>query len=393
MMTGAFHDHLLWVCCAQIFLATLSVVLVARIAERAFRRPGAGVAAAWFFACDPLSIEYSIRLMSETLFVFLLLLSLDRMVVYLKTRKTCPLLLAAILLASATYVRPVGYWLALCCAGFFALYGAIQTHSTMTRAHTKNIGVWGALLFITVFALLVIPWQIRNFHRSGYAGFSSVVEKNLYFYEAAAVTATIEHRTLLEEQIMLGKQDDSYFIVHPEQAGWTQGMRLKFMRAEAMHILSAHPFVFFATYLRGLGVVSFSPGATEFLRMIGMPQVQDVSLAEYLKKTIQQGSGAPIASRLQGLPESLLVSIVFEIFLVAVYVLAMLRLTFSRGGTPAVCLIALVSFYFLLVSGGGQAVSRLRTPAMPGIAILAGGGIAQVLKPSGKRKNSEDAKW
>ncbi len=392
MLCGAFHGHTILVSCVQILLAVLSVILVARIANRIFQRPRAGLAAAWFFACDPVSIEYSLRLMSETLFVFLLLLFLDRMIAYLESGKTQALLIAALLLVSATYVRPVSYWMTLFVAVFVAAIQFFNRDQSIGKH--KWLAVGQASLFLAVSALLLIPWQLRNFDRSGYAGFSSIVEKNLYFYEAAAVTATLNHRTLTAEQTDLGMQDDQYLVIHPEQKTWTRSMRLKFMRDQSMQVLVAHPFVFAETYLTGLGLVTFSPGATEFLRMTGITQVHRISLAEYLRQT-SAGNGAA-AFRLLDIPAATLVLIAFEGFLLALYFGVAQSVVHGRRWGAKVYWIALVSLYFLLLSGGGQAVSRLRTPAMPCLAILAGGGMAAIFdarekrsKYSGKGRNGD----
>src|SRR5258706_11106531 len=43
--------------------------------------------------------------------------------------------------------------------------------------------------FVLVFAALVAPWFVRNYLAVCYAGFSSVSDYNLLFYEAAGVWA------------------------------------------------------------------------------------------------------------------------------------------------------------------------------------------------------------
>lgn len=392
MLSGAFYSHFLLVCIAQIVIAMISVALVARIASRIFSCDQAGIAAACCFACDPLSIEYSIRLMSETLFVFLILLFLDRMIIYLDTpHRKQPLLVAAILLAAATYVRPVSYWMAFLLPVFVAArstFGADKTFANKNLANCRD-----AALFLLISALLLVPWQIRNFEQSSYAGFSSIVEKNLYFYEAAAVTAKIEHRTLTEEQASLGKEDDSYLRFHAEQIAWTPVMRLRFMRAESLRIIAAHPIVFLETYLHGVCVVVFAPSATEFLRMIGFQQVQQLSLAEYWKNTTSINH-LPVSGILV-FSVFLLVLVAFELFLLTLYVALSRTIASAQKEDSAVHLIALVSLYFLLISGGGQAVSRLRSPAMAGITILAGGGIAMFVMAWKKNqtKANEAKKW
>ena len=71
-----------------------------------------------------------------------------------------------------------------------------------------------------------------------------------------------------------------------------------------------------------------------------------------------------------------------EVFLLLLYILAGRALFAlstrkrSRASHETLWLLVAIALYFLAVSGGGQAVSRLRLPVMPILCIFAGAGIA-----------------
>ena len=64
--------------------------------------------AAFLAAIEPMSIVFSCMLMTETLFTFLLVLSVQRLLRYLATESLAALVQTALLLAMAAFVRPVG---------------------------------------------------------------------------------------------------------------------------------------------------------------------------------------------------------------------------------------------------------------------------------------------
>ena len=170
-ITGMSFGNVWLTATVQIVLSLVSLLLVKKIADRIFPNRNAGVIAVWLYAIEPLSIVYSVRLMPETLFILLLLIVIDRMLSYQETGKLGALAVAGVVLASATYVRPVSYYLG------FALAVALAVTAD------KGRGLWWkapAVLLMSVLPLLAV-WQVRNWIETGYSGFSSIVEKNLYF--------------------------------------------------------------------------------------------------------------------------------------------------------------------------------------------------------------------
>src|ERR1035438_9861694 len=71
----------------QVILSALTVVLVWRLARGIFQDDRIALLSAWIFAFEPVSIFNSVLLMSETLFLVFFLLSLERLVQFLRGRR------------------------------------------------------------------------------------------------------------------------------------------------------------------------------------------------------------------------------------------------------------------------------------------------------------------
>lgn len=348
----------------QVVVSVLSILIVIRIARSAYcksqDRNLIALIAAWIFAVEPLSVIFSVRLLPETLFVFFLLLAMERLVVFMESERLEALGCCAFLLVVETYVRPIGYYLAALIAIGLAVV-------LMRRAKLR----WQAPLALIAIALPLLGiWQMRNQVVAGFAGFSSVAQKNLYFYQAAGVLAEVEHRSLEDMQAREGYGDEAAYVkAHPEQVAWSQGARADFQRSEAMKVLREHPMAALGLQAKGAAVVAFTPAAADLLRMLG-GYPEDAPTRVVAKSLVEQV--AELARKHIGVA---LVMMILECVLIGLYGFAsftILRLPIRSS--VKVLFIGLI-FYFVVVSGGMQAVGRYRLPVMPFICILAAGGV------------------
>jgi hypothetical protein len=114
---------------------------------------------------DPGITVLSLMIMTETLFLFLLALWMQAVILYLKEQKTKWLVYAALLLAAAVYVRPVGYFLGLFTAGFFVCAFWLGDH----RKLFKDI-----LIFLLISYSILGVWHVRNHNRWNEWNFTSL---------------------------------------------------------------------------------------------------------------------------------------------------------------------------------------------------------------------------
>ena len=363
MLSGMAFDSVLLTVLIQIAVSMLSLVLVWKITERIFPDRDAGRAAAWLYAAEPISVLYSVRLLPETLFVLLILATVERLLSFYESGRLSSLSVSGLLLAAATYVRPVSYYLVIPLAVALAV----------TAPRNKGFK-WKApaILLLSVVPWLAL-WQLRNKVETGYSGFSSIVEQNLYFYQSAEVTAELDHISLGAEQKRLGYPDEtSYFAVHPEQKDWSEMQRLQFMRNQSLQILANHRGLYLKTHFVGVAVVAFTPCATELLQLLKL-YPQDEAMP---RRVLNEGIVSSFEQMLQTHPGVTFALVLFELTLLILYGLAAYGIARGKGQKVPLMLLIGVALYFLLISGGAQAVGRYRLPVMPEVCIFAGAGLA-----------------
>ena len=314
--------------------------------------------AAWIFAFEPVSVIYSVRLLPETLYLVLLLLSLERLAAFLRDRRLPALAGCGIALAAATLVRPVSVYLpALLALGLFLI--CLRVSGLRWKAP--------AVLLLAALPWLAL-WQMRNAREAGFEGFSSIATRNLYFYQAAEVTARVSHRPFIEVQREFGYPDErEYQIHHPDQSQWSQAQRLDFMQAEANRILRANPWIYLREQAEGSLVAAFTPCAAELLRLLdAYPQDGAVP-----RRVVDEGVAQSALRLAKAHPWQTVVMATLESALLVLLFFAAKGVV--RVGMRNRCLLLLlaVAFYFLMVSGGAQAVGRYRLPVMPIVCMLA----------------------
>lgn len=352
---------------AQVILSAASVVLVYRIARALYAGERVALLAAWLVAFEPLTAVYSVVLLSETLFLFLLLLALERLIAFLSTYRLRLLAVSGLALAAAAYVRPIAYYLP------FVL--AIGLAVALRRVPILRWKAPAVLLLCSIPWLAA--WQLRNYLETGFAGFSSVQPQDLYYFSAGGVTARLQHRPLAQVDSDLGYDSDAVLLArHPDAASWTRAQRLAFMRSDALAVIAQNPYLFFRTHLAGMMRTAFNPGASALVGLFGAPVDSRV-----LNSTLDLGPFRAASQVMHNFPAQAAVMVVLAVVLFAFYALALRGLLLRR--LPAVFLVLLlgVAFYFLLLSGGAPGSARFRLPYMPIVCILAAAGLVRPASP------------
>ena len=360
---------------ANVILSVFSVILVWRLGQAVIQAMAASRSSQP--GSSPLSRSRStfLFLISETLFLVIFLLSLERLAAFLRGHRLPVLAAAGLWLAAATFVRPVTYYLPVALAvGLFLVL--MRVKGLRWKAP--------AVLLISVLPWLA-AWQIRNWVETGYSGFSSVSEVNLYLYcrrcnrqrwNTGASSMWERSKALLGLRILNSGQFylfPPYLARHPEQAGWSQGQRLAFMHSEAIRIIRSH----FGFYLRSC--------------LVATRKTLIDSGEGYIDALATQGSSVHISALLmnEGLesgtvrlaktyPWLVAEKTVFAVFLLGLYLFAARGAV--RGGMHNACLWLLLgtSLYFLAVTGvagaGRIGSERFRLSVMPAVCILAAAG-------------------
>jgi hypothetical protein len=144
-------------------------------------------------------------------------------------------------------------------------------------------------------------------------------------------------------------------------------------------MLSGHRGLYFKTHVAGVAVVAFTPCASELLQLLRL-YPNDGAMP---RRILNEGILASTFRVIRANPGVAATMLTLEALLLAIYAAALRGLLRgllrgpSRGYGEKVplMLVALLALYFLLISGGAQAVGRYRLPVMPELCILAAGGL------------------
>jgi hypothetical protein len=364
---------------ANVVLSVFSVIVVWRLGQKVFDDQRIALGAAWLFAFEPISVIMSVLLMSEALFLTLFLLSLERFAEFLHRRRLRVLAVAGLWLASATFVRPITYYLPLALA-----VGLFLVLARMPGLRWKA----PAVLLISVMPWLA-AWQIHNRVETGYSGFSSVSDINLYFDNAADVTARVEHRRWTDVRNELGytvfanHSGQSYLFQpylerHPEQAGWSQGQRLAFMHSQAIAVIRTHYGVYLRSCVADLFKTVINPGAKYFdpLLIPGNP----LRGAGFINEGPAHGIALAKAHPWIAADRAAFGVVMLGLYLFAFYGIVLVARGVFRGAmhNASLWLLLGTSLYILAITSAGEGPfieARLRLPVMPVVCILAAAGL------------------
>lgn len=158
----------------QILLSLISVVLVYKIATVFFPHQ-IGLLSAFLFAIDTTQAFWSVALYTDTLFVFLFLISVYYLCISIKENDLLSNCLSAFFLGIATLVRPIS---------FLFPFIAIVVLVLLSNLKLK-IRIIHVLLFSVIFLVSISPWLIHNYSKYGEAKLSSISGFNLLLYNAA----------------------------------------------------------------------------------------------------------------------------------------------------------------------------------------------------------------
>ena len=337
----------------DVLLIYLTFVLGARMVSQT-----AGLWAAGFQACSLVAMLSSVKMLSDGLFAFLITVAIVLLIQHLEEGKSQSLIIAAAVTAAAAYVRPVGF-----------IFVPIVVLVLLVRQR----GIARPATFVIVFAGLVAPWYARNYLVAGYAGFSSVSDYNLLFYEAAGVWAKSHGLSTQEARQELDTTYRKRLEVEKIEPKSPRAIRVE--RQMGQGIILSYP----GTFLRVHSTTSLNsllPAGTGLLETMGITSGNRGTLGVLqtsgLRAAVKYYFGSNITAVLLIIPEL--------VFLLIQY-LACLAFAFSQLGSrglnwgPVGWLIVLTMLAFVLV-GGPAAVPRFRLPIEPLLNLAAGAGVA-----------------
>jgi 4-amino-4-deoxy-L-arabinose transferase-like glycosyltransferase len=357
----------------QMLLSLVTVAVVYRLARSLTGSRPAAIAAGFLFAVEPLSLIYTSFLTTETLFSCLIVLMIAALVSYGRTNSYIQLTVAALLLAAATLVRPISFYLPPLIA--MALLGR-----GIWQADTRWRGALAATVFLIASFGPTAAWQARNWTVAGYNGFSAVSALNLCFQQGASVVAALKNESLRAAQIEMGDWSvdlicEKFYELHPELRHAGQAATYRFMQQEGSRLVRQHPGIYAKIHLRGMLMLLINPGGSELRMLNRLRESQERS------HPIDSGVLDILREMHQKSPEVLYTNLVLAIGLGMIYLTATLGFFGSVGRWSwGLTVLVLVAGYLVTIAGGPTGFSRMRQPVMPLACVFSGIGVAALLR-------------
>lgn len=239
----AITKNIVFVPIMQIILVAFSAVLIFLIGTRFYTR-GIGCAAAALFTIDPSVFANASVSVTDTPFVFLLLLSVYILCVRERLNKR-RIFLAGVLIGIFVLTRPIGFYI----FPFLVAWLFWEKRENWQQAF-KIVSI-----FLVGMFLVVAPWMARNYVYSEHMAVSSIGVYNFLFYniidfehERTGVSKEAIHSEFLK-QIRATQDDDFRSLTYTDKVS-----------AVAFNYLLAHPFQYVVFHF--LSIIPFYIGSS-----------------------------------------------------------------------------------------------------------------------------------
>lgn len=318
----------------------------------------AGAAAEIFLALDIPSIVSGAMVMSDTLFQLLLTLGilLEMLAIdanYPRLRRLCLVTVAGLSLGAAILVRPIGILLP-----FLALLPFVASTPSRLKAQLHL-----AVIIIFIPAAVGVGWAARNYYRTGMWTLSTISAYNLYFFRAGGVIWFSEGGDFRQIQKTLERNLD----LAPSQSPRNIDAQMDhLMVARSLKIISAHPFQFIRMSLISLLWLAIVPDRANLLTVMSthdasIPFTPAGALANRIKTALRSPTITALLS--------------FQLASILVIWIGVARALLSPGARRGeLIVLVFIALTMLALASGSEAQARLRTPAIPFLAIAAGAG-------------------
>jgi hypothetical protein len=363
----------------QLVLALLTVWLTWKLGTELGLGPITAAFAALLVGLSPNLAFLSSKLISETLFIPLLLVCLVLLNRYRLTGRTRDLIGTGVCSGLLILTRPI--------ATFFPLLLAL--HVLLSRVPIRNwqLGIRNSCILLACASIVVAPWVIRNGRNTGRYIISTASEHNVYLYDAATVLASEKRITIPEARDMMMAEATARFgrVDTTDEATMWQ----KLAAVARPHLLRkpaiAAPVWLFGVAADFLNPISVGPllihsGASP---AAGSANLLQSSLALLVKGRITEAFSTAWRVRVGGAPQFILVVLACAALFNLILIWFGFASLFLRR-TRDLFWLLLPILYFTMVTGTvGDA--RFRAPIEPLLCLFAAVALVRPPRPTAVR--------
>jgi len=351
---------------AQILLDCLSCYLIFKTLQRVLDARVAHIAA-FFFAIDPFLILHTSAFLTETLFIFLLVIVLHIYGRISSDREARPRILRygllGLIIGVAALVRPI------------ALYLPIVLVAFILAANRKRIfrALQYSGILVLAFAVVVTPWLLRNYTMFGRAALTYIDSWDLLALNVGAMEAVKRHQDLRTTSDQLLAEADALIVadgLRPEQLNLMH--KADYWRRLAFRYILRDPVHFAMAHAKGTIFVFANLGTSDLVRFLHLPphsMGEATSFSDMARRFFVEKSAAEIFAAALVAPLLLITYVGLVVGLIVGW---------RRYDRRFLAFCLVITLYFVAVPGA-LGVVRFKLPAMPFFLGFVGIGIAHLL--------------
>ncbi len=334
----------------QLIIGSMTCILTYKIAGIFFNEKIAFLAGL-LTAFEYSSILYSNKLLTDTLFTFLLIVHIYFLVKFLTTNKNKWLVYSGVFLGVSTLCRLVSVYFFIFLIAIFFLH--------FRKSLRKGIIKYSILTL--VFLLTITPWMVRNYTVSGKFLVSSVQERVWYWHLPRLIKSLSIEGSSSQQIERVPNPNGDPSETRNENMG---------MSTERNIIDAGLPDA--KRYIAGMVRFFTILGSSQYPQMLGLPYYRIKPNAAVLE-------GAKIAIQKKNILEWFFIcfSLSFLIFLYSTMCFGIYAAIREKNFLKIALFISIIA-YFVIATGPVSFTERYRLPIMPYIILLSGYGINQL---------------
>jgi 4-amino-4-deoxy-L-arabinose transferase-like glycosyltransferase len=342
----------------QIFISSLIPILAYWVVSKIIKNKTIGLWTGILVAIEPNFILHAFTFSTETLFIFLFLISILFLIEFFEKEKLYQALFAGAALGLAALVKPTVQYIPV------ILFLIILWHFGKKKL---NFGLKSAVLFCIAFLIIISPWLYRNYTVYGKLGMSAQPVHNLYIYVIPSAIALETGKSFGDAltEFAYAEHFQGKEITLANQT-WFRGRALELIKQHPYGMLKIIPYsliTFFThdgllTFLDKIGIRQANIIKTPILSLLGNPQ------------KLFQAIGAYIASPYIVILLGRIVWIFVTLFAILGSILFIKKE--KKSNTMAIIAIILILYFALTTMINGLGVNaRFRMPIVPFILMFA----------------------
>ncbi len=299
----------------------------------------------WTLVLDPLLFIYNFNILTEELYALIILFLVFLLIKLIKSQDIKLVLLTSLILGLQAYVRPVGLYLPFFIFIYFTFIALIEKEYTL---------LYKVAIPLFIVSLIIINiWIYRNYKLTGIKEFSSIAEKNLLFYRASYVLHFKTEKNTEEIRKLLEKE----FVQKTKTANMNSAESLKWARKKALEIFFSCPKETMKATLNGMFHLLVGPGASTYLIAFKLHKPHSGIVYKLNNMRILQF----ILFLFYRYKYLFLFNLLGGLYLLIIYFFSFFGFL-KNIKNKKVWLVITIIFYYILISSGGEAYSRLRVP-------------------------------